>query len=137
MKNFSYLFLAILVSILVFADRLAKILAQNTEKNIGAAFGILPGFSILFIAVAVVIIFLILKFYKKCGKPMQIALILILAGTISNTLDRIFLGYVIDFIRIPFISNSSTFNLADICNVAGAAALLISLIKKTNGHHTH
>jgi len=130
MKNRSYLFLVIFASIIILADRLTKIFAQNIEINKGAAFGIFPNRVLLLIIIAFLIIILIFYFYKKVNTIMQIALILILAGTISNTIDRIFLGYVIDFIKISFIPNSSAFNLADLSNIAGAIILLFTLIKK-------
>ena len=129
-KKFDHLFLIILAAIIIAADRLTKLLAKNAEMNTGAAFGILPGFNWLFIIIAFAILALFLFFYKKSSKLVQLALILILAGTISNTLDRILFGHVIDFIRIPFIQNSSAFNLADISNITGALILLVSLIKK-------
>ena len=129
-KNFGYFFLIIFSVTIILADRLTKILIKNPQINVGAAFGILPGMTLFLIIIALVIIALIFCFYKKVDKTMQIALALILAGTIANTLDRIFLGYVIDFIRIPFIPNSSSFNLADLSNIAGALVLLFSLAKK-------
>jgi signal peptidase II len=129
-KSLDYIFLMILAAAIILADRLTKIFAQGVEINKGAAFGILQGQTILFIIISLLIILMIFLFYRKAGRTMQIALALILAGTISNAIDRIFLGYVIDFIRIPFISNSSSFNLADISNVTGAVILLVSLFRK-------
>jgi len=50
------------------------------------------------------------------SKTKTIGLILILAGAISNILDRLYFGCVIDFIKIPFWP---LFNLADAFIIIG------------------
>lgn len=50
-------------------------------------------------------------------------LALILAGAFSNALDRIQIGAVIDFFRIPFWT---IFNFADLYILAGAVAIIIA-----------
>ncbi|MBQ7976709.1 MAG: signal peptidase II, partial [Clostridia bacterium] len=49
---------------------------------------------------------------------------LIFAGALGNGLDRIFRGYVIDFIETAFI-NFPVFNIADISITIGAIVLVI------------
>lgn len=54
------------------------------------------------------------------------ALALLLAGIIGNVVDRIRLGFVIDFIDVQFGSwHYPTFNIADMSICIGAALLLI------------
>ena len=50
---------------------------------------------------------------------------MILAGGLGNLIDRVFRGYVVDFIATPFIA---TFNIADSLVVIGVFLLLISEI---------
>ena len=52
----------------------------------------------------------------------------ILGGTIGNGIDRIFKGYVIDFINLNFI-NFPVFNIADISINIGFIILLYNIFK--------
>ena len=60
-------------------------------------------------------------------KVFPIALGLITGGTIGNMLDRIRLGAVIDFIKLPYWP---TFNVADSAVCIGMGLLLWELMKK-------
>ena len=55
----------------------------------------------------------------------------ILAGSIGNGIDRIFNGFVIDFIKIKFI-DFPVFNIADMAINIGALFLLISYFRNKN-----
>ena len=69
------------------------------------------------------------KKYNLTNKE-YFGLTLILAGGTSNFLDRIFRGYVIDYIDINELISFPMFNLADICIVIGVLfILIINLIK--------
>ena len=61
-------------------------------------------------------------------KKTVMSLILILAGGFSNLIDRIFRGYVVDFIDVNEIINFPMFNLADILIFTGCALFAIFLI---------
>jgi signal peptidase II len=52
----------------------------------------------------------------------QLGYALFLAGALGNVLDRLVLGYVIDFIHLH---HWPIFNVADICITAGAVVLLL------------
>ena len=58
---------------------------------------------------------------RRAPWPEQLALALFLAGDAGNLLDRIFRGYVIDFIHVHYWP---VFNVADVCLVAGAVLFL-------------
>ncbi len=45
---------------------------------------------------------------------------LILSGGVGNIVDRLRLGYVVDMLHFPFWPSYPTFNVADVCIVAGA-----------------
>lgn len=104
-------------------------------QNTGAAFGIGSNSTSMFIAVNVVIIGLIAYFIFSKGEELSklilIALHLVLAGGISNLIDRIVRGFVIDYIDISPLIKYPVFNLADIFVVAGCIIIAISLIKDT------
>jgi signal peptidase II len=98
-------------------------------ENTGAAFGILPAarwFLILLAALALLIILWLVQ-KERCRSRWQYnGLLFIFAGALGNLIDRIFYGYVIDFINLP---HWPTFNLADIFIDIGAACLIIYLFK--------
>jgi len=54
-------------------------------------------------------------------RAVRLGLVLILAGALGNLGDRLFRGYVVDFIHV---SHWPVFNVADICVSVGAALLL-------------
>jgi signal peptidase II len=102
-------------------------------KNDGAAFGFLSGRSGLFIIVAIgFIVFLFIKrdlFLQS--KITRIGAPLAGAGALGNVIDRIFFGYVIDFIDVPFFS---IFNVADIGIVVGIGLLAIGFYQLERDH---
>ena len=58
---------------------------------------------------------------------MRIAVSSIIAGAIGNLVDRLFYGYVIDFLRPTFI-NFAVFNIADIFVTCGAVLFIVILL---------
>ena len=106
-------------------------------RNEGIAFGIsFPGSKIFFIIFPILITFYLISLLKNKefeDNTSQIALFLIIGGAIGNILDRIFRGYVVDF--IDFHINGAhwyIFNVADASVTIGLLFLLYSsiLIKK-------
>lgn len=97
-----------------------NVLGFRYIENTGAAFGILKNQRFFFIAITIVALFLI-GYYFFALKQNQInktALVFVFAGTLGNFLDRIFKGYVIDFIDIIPI-DFPIFNFADVFLVSG------------------
>ena len=102
-------------------------------RNEGIAFGIyFEGGKIFFIILPIFItiyLFYLLKNEEFQDKQSQIALYLIIAGAIGNIIDRIFRGYVVDF--IDFHINGLhwyVFNVADTSVTIGLIFLLYSSI---------
>ena len=98
--------------------------------NPGAAFSILQGkiefLSCISLAFCVgVRVYMLIK--KPQNKVLRISIMLLFAGAIGNVIDRIFRGYVVDFIKVLFI-NFPVFNLADIAITCGAALLIIYIL---------
>lgn len=92
-------------------------------ENTGAAFGMLQGntwFLILTSAlVSAVVAYLIWKI-KPENRYVKISLALILGGALGNLVDRVLLGYVVDFLDFRIWP---VFNIADSCVVVGAILL--------------
>lgn len=146
---------AILAIMLIIVDRITKIWASNTLKNgniiwiikkalclyylpngnTGAAWGMLSGQIWLFVVITIVVVILIgYTIYNiptdKKYNFIIIMLTFIAAGGLGNMYDRVFQGYVIDFIYFSLI-NFPIFNVADIyvsvCTVLLALYLLIKI----------
>jgi signal peptidase II len=64
-----------------------------------------------------------IKCHKKINQRQIIAFVLIIAGGLSNLIDRLFYGYVIDYSVIYTQSQTFAFNLADVMVVVGVAML--------------
>jgi len=62
---------------------------------------------------------------------LSLALALILGGAVGNLIDRVLLGYVVDFIVVHYREhNFPAFNIADSCISIGAALLIIDMFWK-------
>ena len=100
-------------------------------KNYGAAFNILSGNRILLSSISIIfsilLIYLILRNNTLYLSDL-LSYSFILGGTIGNGLDRIFRGFVIDFINLNFI-NFPVFNIADISINIGFIFLLYNIFK--------
>lgn len=105
-------------------------------ENRGAAFGILQEKQILFSIITVVVIILLLSLLRKSPRlsfsraslPYW-CYTLILGGSIGNFIDRLRLGYVVDFMDFRFGSYGfPVFNVADMCIVVGTVGFLLLLL---------
>lgn len=103
-------------------------------ENRGAAFSLFADHAAAetFLAIASIVgavIFLILLYRDQHSKAWTASLILLLAGTVGNLIDRVRFGYVVDFIAVNFGSYQfPIFNIADSAIVIGVAVMLIELI---------
>ena len=98
-------------------------------ENRGAAFGIFENMRWMFLfgtgLILVLTIFLFRRFPKKRKYiPFLVSLIMIAAGGIGNLIDRLRLGYVIDFFYFSLI-DFPVFNVADIYVTVGVALFAI------------
>lgn len=110
------------------------VLSLTYLENKGAAFGLWDS-TLFLIGVDIAILLVVgkLLFGKKYEftKLMKIAYSLILAGGLTNLIDRIFRGYVIDYIDITEMFYYPVFNIADICIIVGVTIIMITIIVKT------
>lgn len=140
------LILLLAVPVILF-DQLLKLLVVNTMSlnqsipvitnvfhityvhNFGAAFGLLAHRTSFFILVTLVVVFLLLIFLRHLPKEQKLlraALVLQLGGAAGNLIDRVRLGYVIDFFDFRVWP---VFNVADIAIVFGVGLLLLDLTR--------
>lgn len=102
-------------------------------KNTGGAFSILDN-HILWLIIFTIIVLLVLIYFIWKKRPFDkinsIILGLLLGGILGNLLDRIRLGYVVDFLDFNFGSyHYPVFNTADICIVFACLILIIRTMK--------
>lgn len=94
--------------------------------NTGAAFGILNGSRILFVLFTLALLIVaVLVWRKPWMKRYYCAVSLIIGGALGNCIDRIFRGYVVDFIDFTYWP---VFNIADIAVVCGTVLLAVLIL---------
>lgn len=112
-----------------------KVIQFRYTENTGAAFSIFSEKTwLLTIFTGVMIIAgLLYLFLGKADNKLQFAsLVLIISGGLGNLIDRLFRGFVVDFIEYLFMEYA-VFNLADIFVTIGAVLLVISVLFIKNG----
>lgn len=135
----------LVVSILVIVDQVIK-KAVTANLSVGESCLTVPGFAeirycrnyggmmgtfdgmaeiLSVVAVIILIVVLIMMLTKKIKfGVIYIGLAMIVAGGIGNLIDRIVLGYVIDYINVLFI-NFYIFNFADCLITVGSFGIII------------
>ncbi len=106
------------------------IVQLNYAENTGAAFGSFSAHTdilSIFTFVVILIGFLYLFIKKRKVDVEYVCISLILAGGIGNLIDRIFRGYVVDYIE-PLLINFAIFNFADILVTCSSVVLVIWLL---------
>jgi len=107
------------------------VLSLQYVENRGMAFGLLQDARIFFIVSTILVAALLLLAYhaipeNKRFRALSVGIVLILAGAIGNFIDRVRLGYVVDYFRLDFIS-FPVFNLAD-CYITWTAVIMAILL---------
>lgn len=113
--------------------RLGNFIALRYVENTGAAFSMLSGKTmILTVGTGLLILagFVAIFSGKIKDKLLYIALTGVLAGGIGNLVDRIRLGYVVDFIETLFV-DFAVFNFADCLITVGAFMMVAWMIVDT------
>ena len=118
---------------LIILDRLTKWLVLDSDllfKNPNLYFIFFNSTLLYFLigAVMILLCFLFFRNWQKGNVILATGLSLIILGGVSNLFDRIYFGYVIDWIRVFFLP-ISIFNVADIMIVGGTLCLIFALIK--------
>lgn len=99
-------------------------------ENRGAAFGILQNkvwFFVIVALVAIPAIVYVFRKYQNLSKTLNLGLCFVLAGAVGNMIDRITLGFVVDFLDFRLI-DFPVFNIADIFVCVGAGLIAVFVI---------
>ncbi len=106
---------------------LGAYLSLTVERNTGAAFGMFPAATTALIALAAIIIIFIALWGPQMAQSNRLlaaGLGMALGGATGNLIDRVRLGYVLDFLDLHFWP---VFNVADIAITCGAILVVIAL----------
>ena len=101
--------------------------------NYGASWNILSGYRILLIIITIIILILLFFYQTKFVVNTRniISFSLLYSGIIGNLINRIFHGYIIDFLYFNIFGyDYPVFNFADICIVCVIFLFAIAIIKK-------
>lgn len=92
--------------------------------NPGAAFGLLKHQTFFLIGIAIVLVAAIIYFYRQipANRLLHCSLGLLMGGAVGNLIDRVELGYVVDFFDFRIWP---VFNVADIAIVSGVAGIML------------
>jgi signal peptidase II len=111
-------------------------------ENTGAIFGLVHSHTELFIALGIaasVIILVFLYYFPPATTVGMVSFALILGGAVGNLIDRVRLGYVIDFIsfHIHELFHWPAFNIADAALTVGILMLIYYLYKSGGFRKTY
>ena len=124
--------------------RILPVLDITCMHNVGAAFSFLASASgwqrWLFIGLAVVvsvgITVWLIRLPRSTHPVLAAGLALVLGGAVGNVIDRIRLGYVVDFIHFHWErAYFPAFNVADSAITVGAACLLLDALLEAKRKH--
>lgn len=109
---------------------LSNFFAITYARNTGAAFSILEGQRWLLAVVAILISLFIIYMLYKNGRDKKLenfSLSLLLGGALGNLFDRLYHGFVVDFLDFDFgFWHYPTFNIADCAICSGIALFILS-----------
>ncbi|MFN3974315.1 MAG: signal peptidase II [Dehalococcoidia bacterium] len=103
--------------------------------NTGSAFGLFQGRNLFLIGASVVGLLVLIFFYghnHRSHSLLRLCIGLMVGGALGNLVDRVRLGYVIDFVDLGWWP---VFNLADSAIVVGISGLALAfLAAQSRGH---
>lgn len=147
-RNQKHIWFFSVVLLIVIFDQLSKYLVRTSflvgqsrvfirgffnltfVQNTGAGFGLFKGGNWWLAVISLLVIGVIIYYYKKIKfeeKILFFSTALVLAGALGNLLDRLFLGYVVDFLDFVYWP---AFNTADMGVTAGMVGLIIYFWRK-------
>lgn len=110
-------------SVEIFGD----FLSFNFVRNYNIAFSLPVNGLLLNISIAFIVISLI-TYLSKAKAEERPPIFLIITGAISNLIDRLYYGYVIDYLDLQWFA---IFNIADVLICLGTIMLGFSIFKKS------
>ena len=134
--------IALIIGVLLAAvDQIIKYFVLTYLQPVGSVtaidglldFGMFSDMRWFFVAITAVLIAIIIyiMFKKKpSGKMFYISAALIIGGGIGNLIDRIFYGFVVDYISVSFFP--PVCNFADYCITVGTLLLIVYVLFFSN-----
>ena len=132
----------LLLAGLVILDQLWKVLFLRGElivnlgiatlhlvTNSGASFGIFQNNNTLLTWFSLIVLGIVMMNIKQIRKRHELPVILIVSGLLGNLIDRVFRGFVVDFVDFHWWP---VFNLADSCIVIGVIWLGVVILIEDN-----
>jgi len=108
---------------------LGKYLAITSHRNSGAAWGMLQGQMIFFYIITVVVLAILVYVYIREAKDnllLQAAIVMLVAGSLGNFIDRILFQEVVDFVDVLLIFyDFPIFNVADSALTVGVVLMIV------------
>lgn len=99
-------------------------------RNMGAAFGLLPGRQPIFVATSLVVLIVIGAYWRRDRPvvwPVVVGIAFVAGGAVGNLIDRVLLTKVTDFLSFAFM-DFPVFNVADMGIVSGVTLLVLWLL---------
>ena len=144
-----YVIISLLILLLILFDQGIKLLVLKTivdkpviiidnflkfifVKNTGAEFGFLGNSTNILVILTVMLLYYLINEIRRNidSKLSIVSLSLIISGAIGNLIDRLFRGYVIDYISFTlFKREMAVFNAADIFITFGVILLMYIIIR--------
>jgi signal peptidase II len=114
------------------AIELLPVLTLYRVENTGIAFSFLSGSGLPLVIGTAIIAAIVAGFWVRSTEGGRIAaagFALIVGGAIGNLIDRVRLGYVVDFLLLHFgVRTLFVFNLADAALTIGPALLIVTYL---------
>lgn len=106
-------------------------LRLNYVENTGAAFGSFSSHTAILSVITLLAV--IIGFYYLLSEKIKfgfeyVCILMVMSGGVGNLIDRVFRGFVIDYIE-PLFIDFAVFNFADILVTCGAVLLIMWLVK--------
>ena len=123
--------IVILITVLVLLDQISKIIAYSFFK-LATHYEEISNNNISYIIISIIVVAMIIKYISSNNlfikKDSKIILSFAIAGAISNVIDRVIQGHVINFIKI---GNIMEINLAYIYIIIAWIGMAVILTKNT------
>ena len=111
------------------------VLKLSYIENTGGAYGLGADSILVLIGINLLLVIFITRYlvksYKTLYKNLTTGLLLVLSGGISNLIDRLFRGYVIDYLDITETLSFPVFNIADSLIVVGVVIMIVTILINT------
>lgn len=145
----SYAFLVLVAGVIIALDQISKsyVRANFVEQmdmwapwdwllpyariihvsNTGVAFGLFKGMGAIFTVLAIIVAMAIIYYFPRVPAndwTLRLAMGMQLGGAVGNLIDRVYQGYVTDFISV---GNFPVFNIADASITVGVAVLVLGV----------